>query len=186
MSASTPRRHRWRIVGWGGAAALLALPAVAMQFTREVNWTVSDFVVMGAMLLLAGLALEGLVRSSPSWRFRAAAGLAVLTGFLVVWVNLAVGVFGNEGNPANLMFLGVIAVAIIGSFIARGRAEAMATAMASAAASVVAVCAIAWLGGMTSPGERGIFEVVVSTALFGGLWLISAALFHFAANNTAA
>ncbi len=55
--------------------------------------------------------------------------------------------------------------------------------MGSAAASVVAVSAIAWLGGMTGPGSRGAYEVVVSTALFGGLWLISAALFDLAASS---
>ena len=182
-SSSLAWRHKWRIIGWGGAAALLTLPAIAMQFTREVNWKGSDFAVMGAMMLLAGLALEGLVRTSPSWPFRIGAAVAVLAGFLMIWVNLAVGVFGDEDNLANLMFLAVIAVAIIGSLLARGRAAAMATAMGSAAASVVAVSAIAWFGEMTPPGARGVYEVVVSTALFGGLWLISAALFHLAASS---
>jgi hypothetical protein len=101
----------------------------------------------------------------------------------MIWVNLAVGVFGNEDNPANLLFLGVIAIAIVGSLLARGRAAAMAMAMSTAAASVVAVSAIAWFSGMTAPGSRGVYEVVVSTALFGGLWLISAALFHLAASS---
>ncbi len=125
-SGSLAWRHKWRIIGWGGVAALLALPAIAMQFTREVNWTGSDFAVMGAMLLLAGLALEGLVRTSPSWPARLGAAIAVLTGFLLVWVNLAVGLFGGEDNLANLMFLGVIAIAVVGSLLARGRAAAMA------------------------------------------------------------
>ena len=36
-------------VGWGGAAVLLSLPLIARRFTGEVNWTGSDFLVMGAV-----------------------------------------------------------------------------------------------------------------------------------------
>ena len=31
------RRRRWRIAAWTGAALMLLLPSVAMQFTDEVN-----------------------------------------------------------------------------------------------------------------------------------------------------
>jgi len=71
----------WRIAGWGCAGALLLLPAAAMQFTHEVVWSGSDFAVMGAMLLLAGLALEGLVRASRSTPYRLGAGIAVAALF---------------------------------------------------------------------------------------------------------
>jgi len=50
----------------GRRGGLLTVPAVAMQFTRKVYWSGSDFAVMGVMLLLAGPAFEGLVRASPS------------------------------------------------------------------------------------------------------------------------
>ena len=45
-----PGNH-WRIVGWGTAAIMLFLPLIAMQFTDEVNWDVSDFIIFGAMLV---------------------------------------------------------------------------------------------------------------------------------------
>ncbi len=41
------RGNPWRAAVWCAAAFLLLLPLVAMQFTREVNWTLSDFVVIG-------------------------------------------------------------------------------------------------------------------------------------------
>ena len=56
MQGDLWRLFRW--VMWGGAALLLALPLVAMQFTSEVNWTASDFVVMGAMLGIAAGTVE--------------------------------------------------------------------------------------------------------------------------------
>ncbi|MGH8077936.1 MAG: hypothetical protein ACREPE_11510 [Lysobacter sp.] len=42
---------RWRIAIWGTAALLLLLPLVAMQFTDEVDWDETDFIVIGAMIL---------------------------------------------------------------------------------------------------------------------------------------
>jgi len=38
---------RWTLPIWAGAAMLLSVPFVAMRFTSEVNWSASDFVVMG-------------------------------------------------------------------------------------------------------------------------------------------
>ena len=48
----------WRILGWGGAAVLILTPLVAMQFSSEVDWSLSDFVIVGTMLGVAGLAME--------------------------------------------------------------------------------------------------------------------------------
>ena len=44
----------WRWLMWGGLAGLLALPAVAMRFTDEVQWGPEDFLVMGIMFGTVG------------------------------------------------------------------------------------------------------------------------------------
>ena len=49
--ADTPSDNRWRPAMWGGAALLLLLPLVAMQFTREVIWDAADFAIFGTMLV---------------------------------------------------------------------------------------------------------------------------------------
>ena len=62
---TAPRRPgaiNWRIVGWSIPVILLSIPFIAMQYTREVNWDETDFIVMGAMMLFVGLALEGAAR----------------------------------------------------------------------------------------------------------------------------
>ena len=92
---TAPGRH-WtalRILGWGAAAAVLLAPLVAMAFSDQVAWTGLDFAVMGAMLLGAGLACEAAVRLLKSDGARFAACGAVGVVFLLIWVELAVGIF---------------------------------------------------------------------------------------------
>ena len=178
MRMDEERIWNWlRLAGWSGAAVLLGLPLVAMRFTSEVDWTLSDFVVMGALLGGSGLVLELATRKSNSLLYRLGVTAAVATSFLLIWVNLAVGFLGDEGNPANLMFLGVIAIAAAGAIVARSRPDSMARAMALAAAAQVLVGAIGFAAGWSAPGAKGLYEVVMGTTLFTGLWLGSAALF---------
>jgi hypothetical protein len=170
----------WRPIGWGGIAFLLLLPLVT-----DAPWTLFDYVIMGVMLGGAGLVIELIIRSSTDRFYRAGAGLAVLAAFLLLWVNGAVGFLGNEDNPANLLFLGVIAIAVVGAVLGTFRAAAMARAMFSAAAAQLLVGAAALAFGLGSPGNEGLYEAVLGTALFGLLWLISGALFRKAATNEA-
>jgi hypothetical protein len=172
------RNIPWRILGWGGAASILLLPLVA-----NAPWTLSDFVVMGVLLGIVGAALELAVAASRSGGYRAGAAVAVVAAFLLVWVNLAVGFLGNEGNPANLMFVGVISIALAGSFVAGSDAARMARAMLATAAAQIAVGAVALAAGLASPGNRGLYEVVMGTGLFAGLWLASAWLFRRAGSR---
>jgi hypothetical protein len=168
----------WRIAGWGGAGLLLLLPLVA-----GAPWTLSDYVIAALMLGVAGGAIELGVRMSRDPFYRAGAGVAVLAAFLLVWVNGAVGFLGDEDNPANLMFAGVIAVALVGATVARFRAPGVARAMLAAAGAQLLVGILALAFGLGSPGAEGWYEVLMGTTLFGGLWLIAAGLFRKAAER---
>lgn len=172
-----PQLSGWRLLMWGGAAALLLLPLIAMRFTDEVNWSPFDFLVFGAMLTVACGACELAVRLSRGNRlYRVGAFLAVATGFLLVWVNLAVGFIGGERNPANLMYGGVLGIGLLGACIARFRPRGMAMAMLATAVAQLAVGVIAHSGGMDHPWP--------ATAAFTALWLASAGLFDRAARAT--
>lgn len=186
MSATTDHRGRngfpWRIVGWGGTALLLLLPLVA-----NAPWTLSDFVFMGILLGIVGLLLELAVRASGSPFYRAGAGVAVATAFLLVWVNGAVGFLGNEDNLANLMFFGVLSVAVLGSIFARARPAGMARTMFATAAAQMLVGAIALAAGLgsTELSDR-LYEVGMGTSVFAGAWLASAWLFRKATGKQTA
>ncbi len=83
----------WRLAGWGLAALILLLPAVAMQFTSEVAWGPGDFLAAAALLGLTGLAIEGAVRLTASPLRRAMLAAGAIVALLVVWAELAVGIF---------------------------------------------------------------------------------------------
>ena len=118
--------------------------------------------------------------------YKSAVGLALATLFLLVWVNGAVGIIGNEGNQANLMYFGVIAVGIIGVFIARLEPRGMARALFVTALAQMLVPVIAlmiWPPQITSWGAAGVVGVFVPNAFFATLFLGSAWLFRNAARE---
>lgn len=170
------RGSPWRLAAWSIAALILLLPLVAMRFTTEVNWSVGDFVFAALLIGTVGLAFELTVRVTRGWARRGAVAFALAAFFLTIWANGAVGMIGSEDNPYNLLFFGVIAVALLGAIAARFRAAGMAVAMAAAAFAQVAIAVF----GMSADLRGGIIS-----AGFGGLWLLSAALFRKAAADEA-
>lgn len=167
------RRGPWRWLVWGGAAGLLLLPLVAMQFTDEVQWDGFDFLVMGGMLFTVCVLYEVAARLARSNACMLAAGIAVGGAFLTVWANGAVGIIGNEDNPANAIFYWVLAVGFAGAALARLRARPMAWVMVATAAAQFGVCLYAWIAGLG--------QVWVFTGVMCALWLASARLFQIAA-----
>jgi hypothetical protein len=157
---------------WGGAACLLLLPALAMQLGAPgVVWTAEDFVAMGLMLAVACGLYELGAWLGAGFAYRAGFGLAVLTAFLTVWVNVAVGMLGDEGNPANLMFAGVLAIAVLGAVLSRGRALGMSRTMCAAACAQLVAAAVGLVMGFAA------LEVSL-TACFALPWLAAALLFR--------
>lgn len=165
-----------RVIGWGGIAVLLSIPLLA-----GFPWTLSDYIVMGAMLGIAGLVVELAVRASGNIAYRFGALLAVAASFLLIWVNLAVGILGSEDNPANLMFFAIVLLAAVGSALVRFRARGMAKVMLAAAIGQLLACVIGFGAELGAPGNRGLYEAALGTVLFVPMWLISAGLFARAA-----
>ena len=175
------RGHGWRIAGWGAAAALLLTTLVAKQFTREVSWTGIDIAQLAALLGGVGVVVEWAFRRSGNVAYRIAICLALAAAFFLVVINGAVGIIGSEQEDANLLFGGVILVALGGAVAARFRAAGMARAMVAAAVAQMAVPVIALAGGLAPRAMVLAPEVPLSTAVFAGMWLIAAWLFRKAA-----
>lgn len=167
--------NRWRLAGWSIAATILLLPLIAMQFTEEMAWSLHDFVFAGVLVVGTGGLLELTVRTTGSQAYRAAVGVALAGLFLLVWINGAVGIIGNENNPANRMYGGVLVIALLGTLIARARARGMVfTLIAMAVAQAVIAVVALFLGHFT----------LILNGFFIALWLASARLFRKAAEHT--
>lgn len=144
-----------------------------MQWTSEVNWTGFDFGVFAAMLGSACVAVELAMRHSGQRAYRLGAMLAVGGGFLMTWANLAVGIIGNEDNPQNLVFFGILLAGLIGALTTRCDVAGLARTLRVMAAVQMLIGLAAWgLGWAFLP---------VFTAFYVAVWLLAAKLFDQAA-----
>lgn len=88
----TKKFKTWRILRWVTAIGILLMPLIGMQFTDEIQWGGEDFMAMGGMLLALLLAFE-FIQQRIRGRIAIIAGLVVVAAFLLVWAELAVGLF---------------------------------------------------------------------------------------------
>lgn len=173
----------WRMAAWGAVIALiLAIPLVAMQFSRDVNWSPFDFAFAGGLMLAVAIVYEIAARIGSAY-YRGGVAAALAAAFLLVWISGAVGVIGNEDNAANLLFLGVLAVAVIGAAVARFRATGMARAMIVTAAAQALVGVIALIAGWGAAGPSYPWDIIGLSGGFTALWLGSAWLFDKATRS---
>jgi len=149
---------------------LLLVPLVAMQFSSHVVWERGDFIVAFVLLAGTGLLFELAASRVRNSAYQTAVGIALAAALLLVWVNLAVGMIGNENNPANMMYLGVLAVGFLGAVIARFRPRGMSHALFATAAGQALVGMIALVGRM---GGAPVLDLV-----FVAAWTGSALLFR--------
>jgi len=78
-----------------GAAALLAVPAVSMLFGGAFVWSLMDFMIAGALLSFAALTIDYAWGWATSRNLRLAAVAAILFILVLIWAELAVGIFGT-------------------------------------------------------------------------------------------
>jgi len=164
---------RRRLAVWGGAAALMALPVIAIRSIDGAESDPGDFVFLLILLVGVGGAYELATRVPARAAYGAGTALALAAAFLSGWINLAVGIIGSEDNPANWVFAAPPAAALIGALLSRFAAAGMARAMVAAAIAQALTFIVALAADLGFTGPITIF--------FASLWLISAMLFRGAA-----
>ena len=163
-------------------ALILMIPLVAMQFTTEVDWSIGDFIVMGALLFGAGLSFILVIRFATNMVSRIAMVMAFGTTFFMVWANLAVGLIGSGPNIGNLMYIGVVTLVIISSLRSRFTPNGMERAMHIAIVALVLVAVIELLANI--PGTS-VIEIIGVNGFFAASYAISGSLFRFSAQEQA-
>lgn len=181
---ATSNANRWRLFGWGAAVALVLAPLVAMRLDAPgVNWTLGDFLFAIVMIGGTGILCELATRLSRNWAYRSAVALALLASFLMVWINAAVGIIGNEDDPTNLVFGVVLAIEIAGTIVAKAKAQGMVRAMAVTAGAQALIGISVFTRGIAANEPPGAFGLLILIEGFAALWLASALLFGKAAGE---
>jgi hypothetical protein len=160
---------------------ILLVPLVAMQFTDEVDWSVIDFSIVGALLFGTGVSYVLITRYMTNVVFKAGVGMALGTTLFMVWANLAVGLIGAGPNPGNLMYMGVVAVAVIGTFLSGFTPGGMERAMYAVVLALVLVAVIALLANMDEYPGSSVTEILSVNGFFAFLYAISGLLFRYVA-----
>jgi hypothetical protein len=113
--------------------------------------------------------------------YRAAVAVAVGAALILVWLMGAVGVIGIEGDRADLMYFGVLAIGISGAIVARFQPDGMARSMFVTAAATALVGVSALMLGKHEAAYSSVFEILGLTGMFATLFAVSAWLFRSAA-----
>ena len=153
--------------------ALLLVTLVAMQFTREVQWTPFDFIFAAALILALAVPLEYVIQRTRG-TYRVGATLALLTTFLMTWVNAAVGITDSD---ADALYLLVVLIGVLGAISVRARPKALAWVVTAMAVLVVLIGLGALLAGIVPPHNTPARMMALS-AFFAVPLLFAAFLFR--------
>ena len=72
---------------------LLLFPLVGTLVSNEVNWSFFDFIVMGILILSMSFGIKQVVMTTKNTNYRVLIIGMILLVFILVWVELAVGIF---------------------------------------------------------------------------------------------
>ncbi|HEY0964515.1 MAG TPA: hypothetical protein VGE31_01825 [Candidatus Paceibacterota bacterium] len=161
-------------------ALFLMVPLVAMRFyPNDVLWTLSDFIFAGVLIFGVGLAYELMSKRTGTAAYRCAVGVMLAATFILIWMNLAVGIIGNENNPANLMYFGVVGIGVIGITLAQLKPLGMSRALFVTAVAQALVPVIALVVNRPSlddtPGIAGVFAL---NTFFVVMYVVAGILFR--------
>lgn len=80
---------------YGTAITILLIPFIGMQFSKEGNWSLMDFVVAGTLLLTTAFGIDQVLRRTKSLPKTFIYIALIIIVLMLIWAELAVGVFGS-------------------------------------------------------------------------------------------
>ena len=171
-------------------ACLLLVPLLGNIFMGW-SWPPLAFAFWGALVFGTGATFELVASKGGTVAYRVAVGIACATGFVLLFINAAAGIIGD--GPVNLLYLGVLAVGVVGALRARFQPRGMALALFATAVAQMLIPAVAlamWKAGWDNllvdphsphpPFHPGVGPVFGLNAVFAMLWIASGLLFRHA------
>ena len=117
--------------------------------------------------------------------YRLGALVALGTALVLLFGVAALGIVG-DGGPWDLLYVGALAVGLVGAVVARFRAGGMAVALRATAAATVVAGAIARVVVLVGDDNASVLDLVGLTGMFAVLFAVSAWLFRRSAELEAA
>ena len=74
---------------------LLLIPLIGMTITDEINWSPFDFFTMGSLLILLGIGINLVSSRVKNLKYRVLYIGVIVIIFMLIWAELAVGLFGT-------------------------------------------------------------------------------------------
>ncbi|HEX8173078.1 MAG TPA: hypothetical protein VF824_21265 [Thermoanaerobaculia bacterium] len=109
--------------------------------------------------------------------YRMALALSIVTTLMLIWLSVGVGIIGKDGDRANLMYFGVVAVGLIGALVSRLRPAGMSRTLTAMAAAQTIVALVAIFGGLGRP-YSGALELSLLNGFFVAMFLAASWLFR--------
>jgi len=75
--------------------SLLIIPLLGVILTNTFEWSMFDFLLMGSLLLVLGIAIELTSLNFKQLNTRIAIISFIILIFLLIWIELAVGIFNS-------------------------------------------------------------------------------------------
>jgi uncharacterized membrane protein len=72
---------------------LLLIPLIGTLVSNEVNWSFFDFIIMGILILSLSFGIKQVLKATNNRMYRMLLIGVILFLFLLVWAELAVGIF---------------------------------------------------------------------------------------------
>lgn len=154
-------------------AAALAWPWL---IPGEGNGTFVDRISLGMFpALIIGAFIAYKEAKSRTTSYKLGLTVALASACLMVWIIPAVGIFGRSGDPADLIYFGVLAVGITGALLVHFRPRGMAVTLVAMAVVQMLVEVYGLFSGL---GSR-----LMLNGFFAVLWIGSAWLFWYASGR---
>lgn len=157
---------------------LLLIPFIAMKTGNGIDWSASDFLIVGVLIFGAGLSYVWASRQEGSLLYKVAVGWTILSTLLLIWANLAVGLVGSGPNAVNLMYIAVVAIVVVGGAVTRFKAVGLDRVTLAGAATLLLVAVIALASGVAQKTGASWEEVILVNVFFAALFASSSLLFR--------
>jgi hypothetical protein len=163
---------------------LLLVPITGQLTVEGWHWKWHGFVFAWAVFTFATWFVRFLVtRPAANLPYKVGVTLAIVTGFLVTWSDLAVQIIG-EDNPGNVLYLLTVLGGFIGVVISRFRPGGLSIVAFAMAASFLLIPAVAVLN-WPADFDPGYPKIQFGSAVLAAIFTTSGLLIRRAAPQAA-